>query len=304
MDLSASLKALVQQQISEFDLPEAFVQSVQQILLPLAGHIATRVHSSQGTSLISINGSQGSGKSTMTVFLQLLLQHQYNLTCAVLSIDDFYLTRTERQQLARRVHPLLATRGVPGTHDIELAAQTLQCLKSCCANQPCRIPVFVKSIDDRADESYWNIMNKPVDIILFEGWCNHAPLQSEAELEQPVNDLEKYEDAEGHWRSYVNQQLQQYHKRLFELADCLIFLQIPSFEKVYEWRGLQEHKLQKNTAASKPGIMNQQQLIRFIQHYERITRACLKQLPQTADIVLKLDDDHTINCMHIRGENE
>ncbi len=301
LSLSDSLTQQLQQQIKQFDLPDTFMQSVEDYLLPLARHISAQAKLRDKSMLISINGSQGSGKSTMTVFLKLILQHHFNLSSAVVSIDDFYLTRAQRQQLAQKIHPLFETRGVPGTHDIGLAQTTLQRLKDCSPQLPCRIPVFDKSIDDRADEALWPIIKSPVDVILFEGWCNHAPPQSDQQLLDPINDLEKLEDPQAVWRKYVNQQLHEYHVNLFSKADMLIFMQIPSFEKVYEWRGLQEHKLKKSAGESRQGVMDQQQLRRFIQHYERITRSCLKELPDTADIILTIDDDHRIAYMQIVG---
>lgn len=296
---SDSLSQRLQQQIQQFDLPVSFMHSVTQYIFPLAGLIAKQYKSAGHSIMISINGAQGSGKSTMTVFLQLILQQHFGLGCAVVSIDDFYLTRAQRKQLSQQVHPLLATRGVPGTHDIELASKTLKCMKNCSDRSPCQIPVFDKAIDDRADKAQWPVLSAPVEVILFEGWCNHAPLQSEQDLQEPMNDLERYEDADAVWRKYVNHQLHLYHVKLFSQADLLIFMQIPAFEKVYEWRGLQEQKLKTGADVSSQGIMDQQQLIRFIQHYERITRCCLKVLPDTADIVLKIDNNHCIESMQI-----
>ena len=75
--------------------------------------------------IIGINGSQGSGKSTLADYLCTMLNERYQLRCVSLSLDDFYLTKLERQQLASQVHPLLETRGVPGTHDIPLALETI-----------------------------------------------------------------------------------------------------------------------------------------------------------------------------------
>ncbi len=37
----------------------------------------------------------------------------------LLSIDDYYLSKIERLRISQKVHPLLITRGVPGTHDIK-----------------------------------------------------------------------------------------------------------------------------------------------------------------------------------------
>ncbi len=302
MSFSDALNKQLQQQIQQLELPETFMQTLQQILLPLAQYIQHQASLHDHSSLISINGSQGSGKSTMTLFLQLILQQHFKLNTVAVSIDDFYLTRAQRQQLAQQVHPLLATRGVPGTHDLQLALDTMHCLQHCSEQTPCKIPLFDKSIDDRAEPSRWPLVQQPVDVILFEGWCNHAPPASEQALLTPVNELEKCEDSDGVWRRYVNQQLQEYHQQLFDQADSLIFLQIPSFEKVYEWRGLQEHKLKKTASESSQGVMDEQQLRRFIQHYERITRACLDGLPHQADVVLKIDDAHRMVSLHFNEQ--
>jgi D-glycerate 3-kinase len=123
-------------------------------------------------------------------------------------------------------------------------------------------------------------------------------VQTQQQLQQPVNELERDEDADGLWRSAVNEQLKVYHQTLFAQADLVVFLQIPSFEKVYEWRGLQESKLSQQADDTRLGVMDKRQLQRFIQHYERITRACLEALPQQADIVFKLNDEHAIDSMH------
>jgi D-glycerate 3-kinase len=301
LELSTTLLSLVQQKIQQFDLPDEFMHSVEHYFLPLSSHIAQQQQALGRCMLVSINGSQGSGKTTMTAFLQLILHHQFDINCAVVSIDDFYHTHAQRQMLARQVHPLLQTRGVPGTHDLALATQTLQGLRDCSEQSPCAIPVFDKSRDDRAAREDWKILREPVQVILFEGWCNNAPPQSEAALAQPINELEANEDRDAVWRRYVNAQLIEYHQQLFDQTDCLVFMKIPDFEMVYEWRGLQEHKLKKSTGDSAQAVMDEQQLVRFIQHYERITRACLQGLPELADIVLLLGEDHAIYSMQITG---
>lgn len=118
-------------------------------------------------------------------------------------------------------------------------------------------------------------------------------MQSKQQLQQPINPLETEHDPHGIWRNYVNEQLKQYHQQLFCQADLLVFLQVPSFEKVYLWRGLQEQKLaQKNTTT-----MNQQQLRFFIQHFERLTRQALQHLPQQADFLLSINTQHKITAL-------
>lgn len=297
--LENDLRQTIQNEILERALPESFMYQVETAYLPVAEAIANCQRQSAGKLIVSFNGAQGSGKSTITAFLKILLFRQYGLRTIEISIDDFYLSHAERDKLGQEVHPLLKTRGVPGTHDVALAASTLDCLTKQQQGEACKVPRFDKSIDDRCDKTEWTTVEEVVDIILFEGWCNHAPVEQDCALEQPINALERDEDSDGRWRSYANEQLSQYHADLFDQADLLVYLQVPSFEKVFEWRGLQEKKLLQSSGDAK-GVMDQAQLERFIQHYERITRSCLEQLPKQADIVLKLNDDHAIEAVDIK----
>ena len=300
---SGTLESLLQQEIQIRSLPEDFMLTVKGWYLPVAKQVYLSASKTQGTFLVSFNGAQGSGKSTITAFLRLILIHHFKLNTVEVSIDDFYMTLQSRLQLASEIHPLLATRGVPGTHDVELALDTIKCLQATSTDSPCLVPQFDKACDDRKPESEWLVVSEPVDVILFEGWCNHAPVQTDQQLQQPINDLERDEDSAGIWRSYVNQQLAVYHQLLFDQAGLLIYLKVPSFEKVFEWRGLQEKKLAQLDGGNKNAIMDVQQLNRFIQHYERITRLCLDDLPDQAGIVLYLNDEHGIDSVRI-GDTE
>lgn len=303
VELSSSLQTVLRQQIQDRHLPADFMGTVTNSYYPVAQEIS-RLHSLKGQLLVSFNGAQGSGKSTITAFLRLILIHEFKLETVEISIDDFYHTRQHRQQLAQEIHPLLQTRGVPGTHDIELASETLACLRQCSNTNECALPRFNKAIDDREQRSNWPIQKQAVDIILFEGWCNHAPVLSDEALLAPVNELESKEDQHAVWRSHMNEQLKIYHEKLFKQADLLIYLQVPSFEKVFEWRGLQEQKLAKDSGSNNSAVMDEKQLRRFIQHYERITRSCLEVLPSSADIVLKLGASHNIESLVIRTADE
>lgn len=298
MKLSSPLISILQQEVLQRNLPDDFLGTVESCYMPVAEEIWRQKKNKEDALIVNFNGAQGSGKSTITAFLRLILIHQYNLNTVEISIDDFYHTRQKRQQLAREIHPLFVTRGVPGTHDIELASETIACLLHCSSKNECAIPRFNKAIDDRDDKQYWPVVNEAVDIVLFEGWCNHAPVLSTPNLVAPMNELESTEDSEGVWRTYANEQLKIYHQRIFDQTDVLIYLQIPSFEKVFEWRGLQEQKLKKSSG-DKHAVMDEKQLQRFIQHYERITRSCLEFLPAQADIVLKLDENHAIESVQI-----
>jgi len=208
---------------------------------------------------------------------------------ALLSLDDFYLGRAERARLAQQVHPLLATRGVPGTHDVDLAEQTFEALND---TGTVAIPSFDKARDERRPVADWTSVAAPVDVILFEGWCVGARPQEEAALREPVNELERRRDGEGTWRRYVNEQLETRYRPLFERVDDLVLLKAPSFEVVYEWRAEQERKLRERLereGGDTSRLMDEAMLRDFIAHYERLTRHILTEMPARADIVIDLD---------------
>ncbi|MCB2049553.1 MAG: kinase [Novosphingobium sp.] len=234
--------------------------------------------------VLGICGAQGSGKSTLVTALAQDLEAR-GLRCAVLSLDDLYLTKSDRQRLASEVHPLLATRGPPGTHDVSLGLCVLEALFS---GTPVKLPRFDKAGDDRLDPSGWPEIAGQFDIVLFEGWCLGARPQESEALALPVNALEAEEDPKGTWRRYVNQALAGPYQALFARIDKLVLLQAPGFEVVLDWRLEQEEGL-RALSGSTSQLMDRAQIARFISHYERITRHILGEMPQWADLVIELD---------------
>ena len=292
--MNSSVRAAVEAFIDREKLPAGYLQTVEQWFLPLAEDILRKASTSRRTLVVGISGSQGSGKSTLASLLVLLLRELMGLRSVNLSIDDFYHTHAHRQQLARTVHPLLATRGVPGTHDVELAISTLQALGR---DGEVAIPRFNKAIDDRAPVNEWPRVLAPVDVVILEGWCLCIPCQEDRQLVAAVNALEMQEDCDGRWRTFVNKQIRNDYARWYAMVDLLVMLKAPGFDKVYEWRQTQEDKLAATVAAGKTNgskLMNREQLQRFIQHYERLTRHGLDVLPQRADVVFALTDQQTI----------
>ncbi|WP_370980331.1 phosphoribulokinase [Agaribacterium sp. ZY112] len=286
--------------IKEEKLPASFAKQVEQYYLPIAGQIGRSAKIK--SMVLGLQGSQGSGKSTTALFLKAILEQEHQLKCAVLSLDDFYLSKLERQSLSQKVHPLLATRGVPGTHDVDFAIRTIQNLLNSERKQSVKLPRFNKAMDDRYDESFWDKQNPPVDIVIFEGWCVGAEAQSLEELAEPINKLEQDEDSNGSWRRYINNKLEHEYQQLFSLIDALIVVEAPSFDCVFEWRSLQEKKLrdksqQEHSLATQ--IMDEQELLRFISHYERLTRHCLKTLGPKSHFLLKLRSDHQVESLQI-----
>lgn len=290
MSFTNKTQEVSQALIAKMQLPADFKQIVESVYLPLIARILDK--KSNKPLFISINGAQGTGKSTLSHFLKHLIEAESGFSVAEISLDDFYSTRAEREQLAKSVHPLLQTRGVPGTHDLKLMENTLSMLYE---GDACLIPRFNKAMDDRYPHEQWTSSKNNTDIVLFEGWCNHSPPQSDNELLSPINELESKEDTEGVWRHYANDKLKDYHAKVFDHADMTIMLKAPDFEKIYEWRSLQEEKLKQNTQdCEQSHIMSADKLKRFIQHYERITRYTLQHLPDRADIVIPIAADHSI----------
>lgn len=281
--------------IKQASLPDEFAQFVQAAYLPIAEKLHHALNGHQTTPIVlGIQGTQGSGKSTCAAFLQAIMQQQYGITTLVLSIDDLYLSKQTRADLAQSVHPLLATRGVPGTHDLTLADEVFTALLS---GQPTSIPRFNKAQDDRCPENEWENITKPVDLIILEGWCVGLPPLDTSQLDAAINTLEAEEDADAVWRHFIADQLNADYQQLFSYLDYLLVIQAPSFECVQAWRLLQEEKLRSKLIAQGANITNSQLMDEagvkcFIAHYERLTRHALQHLPSLADWIIYLDDAH------------
>jgi D-glycerate 3-kinase len=267
-------------------LPESFAADVVEYLVPLSKRIHDLYQQQSMPVVIGINGAQGSGKTTVTLFLTECLRRDFGLRVATLSLDDLYLSKADREKLAQDQHPLLATRGVPGTHDVALGEKLIRELTEQGKKNTVSLPVFDQASDDQLPRSEWRKAEAPVDVVLFEGWCVGARPQRDADLRDPVNALEAQDDTGGRWRSFVNRSLANDYAELFSQLDELVMLRIPSFDKVLEWRELQEQKI-----VGEPG-MNSAELRDFVMHFERLTRHMLARMPNYANTVIDLDDSH------------
>ncbi|CAI8329422.1 MAG: Uncharacterised protein [Opitutia bacterium UBA7350] len=288
------MNALVPDFIKSHRLPESFKSVVREAYEPLAEQVAVWQRAAGGSLGLALNGGQGTGKSTLAAFLSDYLSRYHGLKVFVLSLDDLYLTRAEREDLGNRVHPLLATRGVPGTHDIGIG---MDVANHCLKNEPTTLhsPIFKKENDDRAPRALWHRITAPVDILILEGWCVGAVPEPEASLAEPLNVLERDLDADGVWRQYVNQQLSMEYQIFFSLFPKRVLLKAPGFECILQWRKKQERKLREHLAASGAeyeGLMNDAQVERFIMHYERLTRWMLAEMPTRVDARIDLNEQH------------
>jgi D-glycerate 3-kinase len=273
-------------------LPEAYRLTISNALDPLAAAIAARVRLSDCMVVAGLCGAQGSGKSTASAALVEMLRQQ-GIPAVSLSIDDFYLPRAGRIALAQAVHPLLITRGVPGTHDVELAQATIESLAE---PEPTLLPSFDKATDDRRPRSQWRVVQGPMRVVILEGWCVGALPQTAAQLAQPVNALERDEDPDGSWRGHVNAALSGRYRALFDRLSPLTLLAAPSFEVVRHWRGEQERRLREKLqreGGDDSRLMDDAAIVRFIGHFERVTRHILEEMPQRADHLICLDEQRT-----------
>ncbi|MBO9622530.1 MAG: kinase [Sphingomonas sp.] len=228
--------------------------------------------------VLGIAGAQGSGKSTVAAQLAERLRAR-GLRAALLSLDDLYLDGAQRAVLAASVHPLLRTRGVPGTHDVALGLEVIGALGR---EGHTLLPRFDKGRDEPGE---WEGFDGPADVLIFEGWCVGARPQDDAELAAPVNALERDRDADGRWRGFVNAQLAGPYAALFARIDMLVLLAAPGFEVVADWRIEQEQALRRQGA----GAMDDEQVRAFVLHYQRLTEHMLRHGADWPNLTIRLD---------------
>ncbi|MEE2915386.1 MAG: kinase [Pseudomonadota bacterium] len=263
-----------------------YAESYYRMLFEIATGLASRT---EKLLIVGIAGSQGSGKSTLAKLLATVLERVYEKNSLVMSVDDFYLTREERRALGRDVHPMLSTRGVPGTHDIALMQSVIDDLKT---GKNTEVPHFDKAEDDRG--GFTPVVSRELSLLIIEGWCWGAMPAEGDELDHPVNALEQEDDEDGRWRRYVDRQLTHGgYQEVFAEAHTCLFLSVPNMEAVVRWRWQQEQRLAE-ARSDGTKIMTEPEVRRFIMYYERITRRMLEKMPKRANMTFYLDDQHRI----------
>ena len=266
---------------------------IKNYLIPICFWIAKKADNKK-PYFVGLAGGQGTGKTTISSIIKIILEKYFKLKVFKISIDDFYKTRKERIALSKKVHPMLLTRGVPGTHDINMMLDFFKKSKSKKFKEM-KLPNFNKAIDDRFPKNKWNKINKRPDVIIFEGWCVGARAETNKTLKKSINSMEKAKDQKLIWRKYVNQQLKNKYKKLYSQLNCMIYLKAKNFSLLQKWRLKQEHKLWLKTK-KKGGhkIMSKGDVINFMQTYQRITQNMFKNMPKYASIILNLNNNHQI----------
>ena len=245
--------------------------------------------------IIGLAGGQGSGKTTISSILSLILKKYFKLKVFKISIDDFYKTKKQREILSKDKHSLLLNRGVPGTHDIKIMLDFFRKIKT--KNfKSLKLPKFNKANDDRYKKKHWYKLKSRPDVVIFEGWCVGAKPQSLRLLKKPINALEKAYDKSLKWRRFVNLQLKTNYKKLYSQLDSLLYLKVKNFNLLKKWRIKQEEKLWLKAKSRKNlKIMNKKEVINFMQTYQRITEQMFKDAPKYSSIIMNLNKNHQIH---------
>ncbi len=266
---------------------------IKSFLIPLCFWINKRAEKKR-PYFVGLAGGQGTGKTTISSLVKIILMKYFKLKVFKISIDDFYKTRKERIEISKKIHPMLLTRGVPGTHDINMILSFFKKAKSKKFKR-FKLPTFNKAIDDRLNKKYWyNLKVKP-DVVIFEGWCVGAKPEKKGTLNKDRNLMEKLEDRKQIWRKYVNQQLKLKYKNLYSQLNCLIYLKAKNFSLLQKWRLKQERKLWlKSKRNSNLKIMSSGDVIKFMQTYQRVTENMFRNMPKYSSIILNLNSNHQI----------
>jgi len=295
----AALQTVLARFLQEASLPDNVARDFLSWYAGVTRSLVQRAKTAETPPIVGISGCQGSGKSTLVALMARVMQELHGISTVVLSLDDFYLTKAARTALAESIHPLFATRGVPGTHDLALLNETITALRQPGVAVP--VPAFDKARDDRTEMVHWRQVSAPVQLILLEGWCIGLSPQKECELEAPVNQMEAEQDPSLVWRREVNRQLANGYADLFGEVDALLLLQAPSFDAVFEWRWQQEQRLSEQFQQDHPEkpdpTMSRSEVADFVLHYQRLTEHALKTLPDRADFVWELASDRAVERM-------
>jgi len=234
---------------------------------------------------LMIAGSQGSGKSTLSLQIKKYFKKYYSKNVVILSIDDFYLSTHQRKLLAKKYKTnLFETRGVPGTHNLKLLSQTIRNLKN--NKFPLFLPVFDKVADNK--KKYQRKVNK-ADLIILEGWCVGSKPIDPNYLKKNINDLEKIEDSNLLWRNAYNKALVEYQK-VFKKFSYFVFIKIPSWDFVIDWKYKQELDLR----SLKSNIHLKKKLHQFIKYYEKLSKWMSLKTPSYCNVLITLDKNQSI----------
>lgn len=256
--------------------------------------------------VVGISGPQGLGKSWLTVKLKQALEGALPEANVVqFSMDDLYLTHDEQLKVTKAAklegNALLQGRGLPGTHDLNLATTVFHKLK---LRVPVQIPRYDKSAfngeGDRAPTLLWEQVDSS-DIVLFEGWFNGFRSVDSVMLPYlmagPSSVVQKYP---MYHIEEINQRLVAYEK-LWREFDDFVYIKTDTIDNVYTWRLQQEHALIQERGRG----MTDAQVKRFVDRYMPVYSLYYRAMcdnPVCApghNLELHIDLDRALSDCHI-----
>jgi len=238
---------------------------------------------------IMIAGPQGSGKSSLSKLIKLYLEKFYDKSVIIISMDDFYLSKKQRTQLSKNIHPLFLTRGVPGTHDLGLMNKKIKQILN--KEFPIYLPIFDK-VSDTRKRTYKKVLK--ADVIIFEGWCAGAQPVDLNYLQKNFNNLEKHKDKNFIWRNSYNKYLNEYQK-IFSKFNYFIYFQFNHWDHVLNWKYKQELELRDK----KKDLALKKYLKEFVQYYEKVSKWMHLKVPKYCNILIKLDTHQKIKLINL-----
>ncbi|OUL19474.1 glycerate kinase [Nostoc sp. RF31YmG] len=272
--------------------PQQMLHILWDLWLPLAIKIAS-VRQKLGHPLIQgILGVQGTGKTTMSKALTLILQELGHRTVN-LSLDDLYKTYSDRLVLTQQ-DPRLIWRGPPGTHDIDLGLNLLDQIHQ--SQSPVIVPRFDKSAYNGAGDRTTSEIFSGVDILLFEGWfVGVRPIDPKAFDSAPPPILT---DDDRQFACEINRQLQNYLP-LWERLDSLIVLYPTDYRCSLTWRKQAEQQM---LAAGKPG-MSESEIEQFVNYFWRSLHPelfikPLVKSPNLVNLVIEINCDRSFGKIY------
>ncbi|MEY3255311.1 MAG: hypothetical protein RLZZ29_442 [Cyanobacteriota bacterium] len=269
---------------------QAMLQVLWDLWLPLGMKIASQRQKLGRPLIQGILGGQGTGKTTMSRILCLILQ-ELGYSTLSLSLDDLYKTYSDRLTLMQQ-DPRLIWRGPPGTHDIDLGLSVLDQIRQ--GNSPVTVPRFDKSAYSGAGDRTTPEIVTNVDIVLFEGWfVGVLPIDPQAFTTAPPPIIT---DDDRAFARDMNHQLQAYLP-LWQRLDSLIALDPSDYRCSLEWRKQAERKM---IVAGKSG-MNDPQIEEFVNYFWRSLHPELLIKPllisSKVDLVIQVNTDHSFGAI-------
>ena len=261
----------------------------QRVLFPLLKKIIS-LRKKNKTIIVSIQGGQGTGKTSVVRFLQKKLERK-NYKVTSFSIDDFYTSDKKRHQLRKKYknNPYYQIpRGLPGTHRTKFLNNTLKKIKR---GKDFDVPIFNKALH----HAHGDISKKKIkvkgrqDFVLFEGWCLNIPTISTDELskicEKNKINLKGF-DPKLKYSSVIIEKIKKYQP-LWKFTDFLIMLKPKSSSLHKKWRYQQEQGLKKKTGKG----MTKKQIEHFVDVFLPFTYVCYEKI--LPDAVFSIDKNHT-----------